>query len=292
MQVWRSQGLVELERDASENLLVRALRRHCGRGDDRVPPRIRADLAYAHGRRTADQEMTADQTVERAATKLQQLANQWAGRRRAEGEARRATCRGCRLDPQDEAQPDQGPREGRGADQPKPGQRTRCAVRPQLGRKKKKGAGARLPGSWSASHSPLASRWRSGSTGGAMPTQGTDGRQPRASAPRSRRSRSARARSCGSELELAAMELKGKVASLGIGIGLAIGSRGHAPLHGRVRFATIAAGLATAMSTWRRSSIDDRHRARDCGRPRRIREDEESRGDAAGPGAGDHARRS
>ena len=39
-----------------------------------------ADLAYAHGRRAAgDEEVTADQKVERAAKKLQQLANRLAG---------------------------------------------------------------------------------------------------------------------------------------------------------------------------------------------------------------------
>ncbi|TML15156.1 MAG: phage holin family protein [Actinobacteria bacterium] len=52
------------------------------------------------------------------------------------------------------------------------------------------------------------------------------------------------------ELELAQLELKKKVTNLGLGIGLAVGA-GIFALYGiGFLFATIAAGLATAMSTW------------------------------------------
>jgi uncharacterized membrane protein YqjE len=52
------------------------------------------------------------------------------------------------------------------------------------------------------------------------------------------------------ELELATLELKRKVANLGIGIGLAVGAALFALYALGFLFATIAAGLATAMSTW------------------------------------------
>src|SRR5689334_24162665 len=52
------------------------------------------------------------------------------------------------------------------------------------------------------------------------------------------------------ELELATLELKKKVANLGVGAGLAVGA-GIFGLYGLgFLFATIAAGLATAMPTW------------------------------------------
>ena len=79
MQVWPGYGLVELNVNASEAPLDRALRGLGRARDDRVAPHCHADLAYAHGRGSTDKEMTADQTVERAAKKLQQLANQFAG---------------------------------------------------------------------------------------------------------------------------------------------------------------------------------------------------------------------
>ena len=52
------------------------------------------------------------------------------------------------------------------------------------------------------------------------------------------------------ELELAQLEVKKKVTSLGLGIGLAIGAAVFAFYGLGFLFATIAAGLATAMSTW------------------------------------------
>src|SRR4051794_5818216 len=52
------------------------------------------------------------------------------------------------------------------------------------------------------------------------------------------------------ELELAVLELKKKVARLGIGIGLGVGGLLFAVFALGFAFATIAAGLATAMSTW------------------------------------------
>src|SRR2546423_786767 len=52
------------------------------------------------------------------------------------------------------------------------------------------------------------------------------------------------------ELELAALELKRKVASLGIGIGFGIGALLFVLFALGFAFATVAAALATAMSTW------------------------------------------
>ncbi|MFL5917682.1 MAG: phage holin family protein [Gaiellaceae bacterium] len=52
------------------------------------------------------------------------------------------------------------------------------------------------------------------------------------------------------ELELAALELKRKVVSLGVGIGLSLGAALFLVFMLGFAFATIAAGLATAMSTW------------------------------------------
>lgn len=52
------------------------------------------------------------------------------------------------------------------------------------------------------------------------------------------------------ELELAALELKKKVASLGIGLGLGAGGLLFAVFTLGFLFATIAAGLATTVSTW------------------------------------------
>jgi uncharacterized membrane protein YqjE len=52
------------------------------------------------------------------------------------------------------------------------------------------------------------------------------------------------------ELELAGLELKKKVANLGIGMGLGIGAAVFAFYGLGFLFATIAAALATAMSTW------------------------------------------
>ena len=52
------------------------------------------------------------------------------------------------------------------------------------------------------------------------------------------------------ELELAQLELKNKIASLGIGIGLGAGAAIFALFMLGFLFASIAAGLATAMPTW------------------------------------------
>ena len=52
------------------------------------------------------------------------------------------------------------------------------------------------------------------------------------------------------ELELAQLELKKKVTNLGVGIGLAVGAGIFAFYGLGFLFATIAAALATAMSTW------------------------------------------
>ena len=52
------------------------------------------------------------------------------------------------------------------------------------------------------------------------------------------------------ELELAMLELKKKVAALGIGIGLGLGALLFVLFATGFAFATIAAALATAMSTW------------------------------------------
>jgi uncharacterized membrane protein YqjE len=52
------------------------------------------------------------------------------------------------------------------------------------------------------------------------------------------------------ELELAQLELKKKVTNLGLGLGLGIAAAVFALYGLGFLFATIAAGLATAMSTW------------------------------------------
>jgi hypothetical protein len=52
------------------------------------------------------------------------------------------------------------------------------------------------------------------------------------------------------ELELAALELKTKVASLGIGIGMALGAAVFGLFALGFGFATVAAALATFLSTW------------------------------------------
>ena len=52
------------------------------------------------------------------------------------------------------------------------------------------------------------------------------------------------------ELELASLELKRKIAALGVGIGLGVGALLFLLFALGFGFATIAAALATAMSTW------------------------------------------
>ena len=52
------------------------------------------------------------------------------------------------------------------------------------------------------------------------------------------------------ELELAGLELKGKVTALGVGIGMALGAAIFALYFLGFGFATVAAGLATFLPTW------------------------------------------
>jgi uncharacterized membrane protein YqjE len=52
------------------------------------------------------------------------------------------------------------------------------------------------------------------------------------------------------ELELAALELKEKLAAIGVGIGLALGAAVFAVFAFGFLFATVAAALATFLSTW------------------------------------------
>jgi uncharacterized membrane protein YqjE len=52
------------------------------------------------------------------------------------------------------------------------------------------------------------------------------------------------------ELELAGLEVKRKIAALGIGIGLGVGAALFMLFMLGFAFATVAAGLATAMATW------------------------------------------
>src|SRR5437763_10055868 len=52
------------------------------------------------------------------------------------------------------------------------------------------------------------------------------------------------------EIELAALELKKKIVALGIGIGMAVGAAVFGIFGLGFAFATIAAALATFLSTW------------------------------------------
>lgn len=52
------------------------------------------------------------------------------------------------------------------------------------------------------------------------------------------------------ELELASLELKQKLGALGLGIGLGVGAAVFAVFALGFLFATVAAGLATFLSTW------------------------------------------
>src|SRR6202011_4075873 len=94
----------------------------------------------------------------------------------------------------------------------------------------------------SASSSP------SGSTGGATPTRVADGRHSLGGSARlvaEHASSIARL-----EFELAALELKRKVAALGIGIGMAVGAVIFALFAAGFAFATIAAALAIVVDLW------------------------------------------
>jgi len=82
-----------------------------------------------------------------------------------------------------------------------------------------------------------------------MPTQTTNGRRP--SLARAVKEVSERVSSIVRlELRLAALELKGKVVALGVGIGFAVGAAVVAVYGLGFLFATIAAALATFLSTW------------------------------------------
>src|SRR6476469_952864 len=84
-----------------------------------------------------------------------------------------------------------------------------------------------------------------------MPTQGTNGRQSPHGLGAAVKEVAERASAIVRlELELAALELKRKVSSLGLGIGLLLGAAVLAVFMLGFFFATIAAGLATAMPVW------------------------------------------
>jgi hypothetical protein len=81
-----------------------------------------------------------------------------------------------------------------------------------------------------------------------MPTHGTESQQgvgPAAKSVAEHASALARL-----ELELAALELKRKVAALGIGIGMALGAALFLVFALGFGLATVAAALATTLSTW------------------------------------------
>jgi uncharacterized membrane protein YqjE len=83
-----------------------------------------------------------------------------------------------------------------------------------------------------------------------MPTHGTeDGRRPGLG--RAVKEVSERVSSIVRlELQLASLELKGKVVALGVGIGLGVGAALFAVFGLGFLFATIAAALATFLATW------------------------------------------
>ena len=83
-----------------------------------------------------------------------------------------------------------------------------------------------------------------------MHTQGTDGRQAHGLGAAVKEVAERASSIVRLELELAAMELKRKVVALGVGIALAIGAAIMLLFVIGFAFATIAAALATAMSTW------------------------------------------
>jgi uncharacterized membrane protein YqjE len=84
-----------------------------------------------------------------------------------------------------------------------------------------------------------------------MPTQGTNGRHSPHGLGAAVKEVAERASSIVRlELELAAMELRRKVASLGLGIALLLGAALFLVFMLAFVFATIAAALATAMPTW------------------------------------------
>jgi uncharacterized membrane protein YqjE len=83
-----------------------------------------------------------------------------------------------------------------------------------------------------------------------MPTQGTDGRQAHGLGAAVKEVAERASSIVRLELELAAIELKRKIFSLGLGIALALVAVVMLLFVLGFAFATIAAALATAMSTW------------------------------------------
>jgi uncharacterized membrane protein YqjE len=83
-----------------------------------------------------------------------------------------------------------------------------------------------------------------------MPTQGTDGRQAHGLGAAVKEVAERASSIVRLELELAAIELKRKIVSLGLGIALALGAAIMLLFVVGFAFATIAAALATAVSTW------------------------------------------
>ena len=83
-----------------------------------------------------------------------------------------------------------------------------------------------------------------------MHTQGTDGRQTHGLGAAVKEVAERASSIVRLELELAAMELKRKVVSLGVGIALALGAALMLLFVIGFAFATIAAALASAVSTW------------------------------------------
>ena len=84
-----------------------------------------------------------------------------------------------------------------------------------------------------------------------MPTQGTNGRQsPQGLGAAVKEVAERTSAIVRLELELATMELKRKVASLGVGIALLLGAALFLVFMLAFVFATIAAGLAATMPTW------------------------------------------
>jgi protein-S-isoprenylcysteine O-methyltransferase Ste14 len=83
-----------------------------------------------------------------------------------------------------------------------------------------------------------------------MPTQGTDGRPTHGLGAAVKEVAERASSIVRLELELAAMELRRKVVSLGLGIALALGAAVMLVFVVGFAFATIAAALATTVSTW------------------------------------------
>ena len=85
--------------------------------------------------------MTADQTVERAATKLQQLANQWAGESGLKAKLAQPLAEDSDLIRKMKPSLIKARARGEAPTNLKPGQGTVAPAGPQLGARKKKGAG-------------------------------------------------------------------------------------------------------------------------------------------------------